>query len=461
MLKEIPRNRSFLFVIIISFICLIMSYVNYIYPTVIYSFLAILCLFVFLSYIAVDSPEVVLPLLPFIFIRVTELISGLLIESGGYLTETNILGQVTASFCRLVIYYVLFYFSVERGYFFIKKIKGDIKSEYENVSLSKIFIFSSLIFVVFVLLIGLVSGFKDGFAFLLGISRFAFRDNSTRSLLSVFLNNRTLAVLLVSILYSCASSSMLKKISLLLFVAITFISILHGEQFASMIMLLLTFSYPILLLESKLNKLVINKIFKYGCISLLLSSLAVLIIYSNLGIDLEAFAEKRLLLQGQQWYMVDTDEEIGVFSAHLDSFIRNLPSFFHLNIYGFIDQLIPYGMRELMYVYATPNIYNAYIDNFVTFTMGQMAMLLYWFGYLGMLPWVVLTGVLFSAVIFYLNHAIFKRDLISIILASKLFSWYVFGLQQGEYWYLWGAKTILFVFVIYLFEKKRKVRFSF
>ncbi|WP_413698793.1 DUF6418 domain-containing protein [Psychromonas sp. KJ10-10] len=168
---------------------------------------------------------------------------------------------------------------------------------------------------------------------------------------------------------------------------------------------------------------------------------------------MEDIIENRLLLQGQLWFVADlyqSDNLVG-----LDSFVRNIPSFFHLSTNEFIKPIIPFGMRELMFIHAVPSVYDIYIENNVTFTMGQMAMLLFWFGYLGMVIPLVFTAVFFGTVIYYLNNAILRFDVISILLASKIFMWFVFGFQQGEYWYVWGIKTMIFCVFVYLFEKYR------
>ncbi|WP_413698791.1 hypothetical protein ACLKMH_14455 [Psychromonas sp. KJ10-10] len=54
------------------------------------------------------SPYVAIPLLGFIFIRFTELLSGIFIENGGYLTETGLFGEVTGAFMKLTFYYIIF-----------------------------------------------------------------------------------------------------------------------------------------------------------------------------------------------------------------------------------------------------------------------------------------------------------------------------------------------------------------
>jgi len=431
-------------------IMLVLLLLSKVYATWLFSGLAVIVFCFYILYLVKRWTIVLLPMLGFVFIKMTELISGLLIESGGYMTEVDIVGEVTGAYIRLPIYYVLFFFSVIWSY---KKFSAK-KQEASPVSApDPKYLVLMLLFILLVVFSGAVSGVVSGFSLFEGSNRFSFRSHSGSSTLYFFLNNRFLTLVLLGSMFAFYSDVKEKAACVFGAVVVVLLSILHGEQFTAMISLFLAFFIAPLIFLSAQGRDIGKIVFSVGLSGGFLATFSVLLAYSQQGVDVLELVERRLVLQGQLWYV--TDLHVDSLLGETGAFVRNIPSFFHLNVDHFIDPQVPFGMRELMYVYATSNIYEIYIENNVTFTMGQMAMLLYWFGYIGMVFFILLTGVLFGMVILYLNRAISRLDVISILLASKIFVWFVFGFQQGEYWYIFGAKTVLFCGAVYLFEKYR------
>lgn len=445
-------NKNLTILILFILTSLFLSFASKVYPSLYLQIFIFILLGLFTFKLIKGNALVFAPILGFIFIRVTELASGLLIESGGYLTETGVTGVYTGSFIRLPIYYLIFFYSVFSAYNYLNL--NHFKSKHSNFKLNRPFIFFTIVFSTLVLLSGLLAGIQNGFSFFLGVNRFTFREFGGSPLLNFFLNNRFLVLVITSAVYSISKKRFEKVFAIIIASFTVLLSVLHGEQFTSMVSLFLAFFIAPLIIATIQGKQVGNKIMVIGLSALLIGALVVLLVYSQQGYDIKDLAERRLLLQAQLWYVVDTETK-SLFFGNLDSFFRNIPSFTHLNTSEFKNVLIPYGMRELMYVHALPSIYDQYLENDVTFTMGQMAMLLYWFGYLGMIPAVIFTGILFGGVILYLNNSILRMDIISTLLASKIFMWFVFGFQQGEYWYIWGAKTLVFIIFVYLFERFR------
>ena len=436
-------------VVVISLgIILIFLGFNEIFPSVGFSVLSECILSSYLMYILVKKPVLFVVLMGFLFIRVTELLSGILIESGGYLTETDILGSMNGAFIRLPFYYIIFFFAVSLGY------KPAKLSENSSKALGGLFIVFFVFFALLVIGMGLFAGLKYGFSFSMGINRFSFREFGLSPSLELFLNNRFLVVILSSMLYTFSENIKLKFFGFSCVVLTIFISVLHGEQFTAMVTLFLAFFIAPLINKVIHGENIHEKIIKIGLGAFFLGVGVVLLVYAQQGYDLKELAERRLLLQGQLWYIVDESSPNLLFGDFI-SFIRNIPSVLLLNTNEFRTPMIPYGMRELMYIYAIPDIYDIYLENNVTFTMGQMAMLLHWFGYVGMVPVVVLTGYLFGIAITYFVNSITRKDILSILLSSKILLWFIFGFQQGEYWYIFGLKTILFCVFVYLFETYR------
>lgn len=433
------------------FLLLCITMLNTLIPSVIFSSFAVVILCLYLLVLIKNKPLAIVPLLGFIFIRAIELFSGLLIESGGYMRETELFGSSNGAFIRLVIYYCLFFHMLV--VFYGKNIEqGNVTLK--STPISKQFLLISVVFCSLVIFSGLLAGLVKGFALFMGLNRFSFREFALTSELSFFLNNRLLAIVLLSCIFAFKETIKFKALAFFGALTIAIIAVLHGEQFTQMIYLSLAFFIGPLLKQSLLGINIRQKIIKIGFTSLALGSFTVLLVYSQQGVDVSKLAESRLLLQGQLWYVTD-ESNSSFFYGNLDSFLRNFNSFLFLNADSLKEPLIPYGMRELMHIHAAPSIYEVYMENNVTFTMGQMAMPLYWFGYFGMVPFIVLTAAMFSRVIKYFNSAIIRKDAISIILSMKLFTWYSFAFQQGEYWYIFGLKTTIFTLFVFLFEKYR------
>ena len=92
----------------------------------------------------------------------------------------------------------------------------------------------------------------------------------------------------------------------------------------------------------------------------------------------------RFLLQGQPWYVVDNDAQLFTAPRLGGGFLlafRELARF--LTMPTFFDESEPSGLRDLMKSYTEPSVLRAYMFDDVTFTMGNMAVPVYWFGYAG------------------------------------------------------------------------------
>lgn len=414
------------------------------------SFFSVIFLFwIFVIYLKLCAPPYIL-LLGFIFIRATEMFSGVLIESGGYLTETDYIGKPINAFVFLSFYYFVF-FSTITFFSINKNIFRVINPPKINIGSFQVVI--ALSFCLVVLLLGVMAGLKDGFSYFLGVNRFTFRSTASISFyLSFFLNNRYLAIIILGALFAFSVSSFLKWGSFFISLCIVACSFFHGEQFTAMVSFILAFVISSFLSSSSMGKDVSVKIALVSIVSLIFGAVALVAVYQVQNYNIQEILSQRFLLQGQLWYATYADIT-DLF--RWDAFERNIPSFFLMDVDSFTNGMIPYGMRELMYYYATDEVYNRYMEFNVTFTMGQMSMLLYWFGYIGMVIPIIMSAVALCYVLRYLYCAILSFDIISIVLSSKLYIWFVFGLQQGEYWYLFGLKTVIFVVFCYLFEKIR------
>ena len=153
----------------------------------------------------------------------------------------------------------------------------------------------------------------------------------------------------------------------------------------------------------------------------------------------------RFLLQGQPWYVVDNDAQL--FTAPrlggTDSFWRFVNSLGSWTMPTFFDESEPSGLRDLMKSYTEPSVLRAYMFDDVTFTMGNMAVPVYWFGYAGGALFVAMTGLVYGALGALQIVVAMRGGVVMLWLMAKVFSYATFAVQQGEYWMMFGSRTVL------------------
>lgn len=427
----------------------ILTYVDSYFTYSTFAVINIGILFVLLSLVMIRAPSLIAALLAYWVLRFTEIISVVVIEQGAYLTETGIFGSQYASASKLAFVYSFFLIVLYLSYQKIPTLPS-IKYSKESVVLT-VFAKASLLISLIVLLLGVLSGIQDGFALLKGINRFAFRSESNSLLLEQFLNNKTFCMYLLGSVLASTKERKIKFVSITLFLSFLLVSFFHGEQFTTAVFMTLSFMSTYLIIKNLtgLQTLKLSTIF--GGVAIVLASIAVLIIYSRQGYDLTQIVVDRFALQGQLWFVVHSDSYLPEW-GYFDSFINEITSYLSFNPIRY-HGWIPLGMRELMYFYALPNIFLVYSDNGVTFTMGQMAVPLYWFGDKLIFVFITFVAIYLSFIVKQFVSLVKSYDLIGLFIMSKIFVWVQFGLQQGDYWYLFSAKTILALIILLIWRR--------
>jgi len=360
-------------------------------------------------------------------------------------------GTQTSAFNWLVIIYVIFIYCC---YVYFKPcIKESVRLK--DTSPFAVFDYVLVAFACIIVMIscGFVFGVANGFALLEGVNRFGLRENESL-LLVVFLNNKFFAVFCLASIYINKTGN-IKLFSLFLFTFYALVLVLNGEQFLSLISFLSPMILAFLYSEQGSEKSEVGKVKKnakssqflfFMAIALGVSTTALAFVYTSQGYDFFEKIEERFILQGQMLYLVVSNSDF----YNWDSLIAYLANFYQTEADFMLQSYVPTGMREVMFKYATPSVFKLYIENGVTFTMGQAAMLLYYFGPILFLIPLALSAILFSSVLRNIFIAIVTGDLVLLLATSKLFTWIYFGLQQGEYWYLFNLK-ILLLFQLYIF----------
>ncbi|MCC8403292.1 DUF6418 domain-containing protein [Paraburkholderia sp. MMS20-SJTN17] len=380
-------------------------------------------------------------------ISLTVFLGGVGIEAGGYLTETGVQGEANGAFSRLVWFYVIFTACALAGFERVlperRRIRGRIvpRLTIDNPSLML-----GLALAAAVLAAGAIAGATEGFALLKGVNRFALRNDSEGAgpIFNLFLNNQLFVAVLLGTLWT-AQSGWVRWLALSMSAADAVLEVLHGEQFMSVLGLSLSMLSPFVAILAMNGKPVKRYLVLGAVVALLLGSVSVFYAYQGQGLDTSDTMLSRVLLQGQVWYVVDGDATLfGAPQGGSAAFGRVLGSLSSLKAPTFFDDGAVSGLRDVMLAYGTPEILRAYIHDDVTFTMGQMAVPVYWFGFAGAAVFIAMTGLVYGALVALQIVVAMRGGIVLLWLTTKLVSYAGFGLQQGEYWNVFGIRTLAY-----------------
>ncbi|MPV67283.1 DUF6418 domain-containing protein [Burkholderia sp. BE17] len=382
-------------------------------------------------------------------IGLTAFVAGVGIESGGFLRETDIFGVANGAFSRLLSFYVIFVACALFAFGRLLKERSAHEPIRARMTHQPISIALGLGLVAAILATGVLAGLTGGFAVLSGVNRYALRNDASNStLFNLFLNNQTFVAVLLGT-FCTSSNRIVRWVSVFMIVADLVLEALHGEQFMAVLHVCLTFLIPFIAIHAMNGKPVMRYLGIGSAIALAIGSVSVFYAYKGQGLDVVETVVSRFLEQGQAWYVVDGDAHLfgapalggmaafGRFAASLGSFTE--PTFF--------SDAPASGLRDLMLSYGTPEILKAYVFDDVTFTMGNMAVPVYWFGYAGGAIFVALTGAMYGAASAMLILVAMRGGVVMLWLTTKIFAYATYAIQQGDYWTLFGARTLFYLLI--------------
>lgn len=253
------------------------------------------------------SPATFLLFVPLLALRITEFISGGAIEAGAYMIETAVTGQPTGGFTRLLLIYLLFFLTatlvVEAAW---PRLAPLFRNAPERWEPQGALIWKALLVVAAVMTVYLVRlGINNGFPLISHIDRFAYLEKINSPIYSAWITNRLVLVPFVGVLFG---TPRYRLQGALLLVWLLAFSILFGEKFTSLLMILSVFSIPAGLVHIANDRPIPTGVI--GAIALGVVTItvpAVLIAYGALT-DFDAAAKRygdRVALQGQLWYVTD------------------------------------------------------------------------------------------------------------------------------------------------------------
>ncbi|WP_175921297.1 DUF6418 domain-containing protein [Burkholderia latens] len=395
-------------------------------------------------------PVFAVSMLYLLAIGLTTFVAGVGIESGGFLRETDIFGVANGAFSRLLSLYLVFVVCALLAFRRILDERDAHAPIGARMTLRPAGILFGLGLAAVILGTGVMAGLSGGFAMLSGVNRYALRNDASNGMLfNLFLNNQTFVAMLLGT-FCTSSIRSVRWVSAAMIVADLLLAALHGEQFMSVLHICLTMLIPFIAIHAMNGRPVLRYLGVGAIIALLIGSISVFYAYKGQGLDAAETIVSRFLEQGQAWYVVDGDARafaappLGGFPA-FERFIASLGS---LTEPTFFSDAPVSGLRDLMLSYGTPDILRAYVLDDVTFTMGNMAVPVYWFGYAGGALFISITGMVYGALSAMMIQIAMRGGVVTLWLASKVFAYATFAAQQGDYWTMFGARTIVYLLIM-------------
>lgn len=379
-------------------------------------------------------------------IGLTAFLAGVGLENGGYLRETDITGEATGAFSRLLTFYLIFVACALVAFERFLDERPGRETIVARLSRQPVSVIVGFGLAVAVIVVGVLAGLTSGFSMFTGINRYALRnDASNGAMFNLFLNNQTF----VGLLLGTIATNTDKRIRWLAIVTMAVdlaLNVLHGEQFMAVLHIGLCTLTPFIALHAMNGKPVVRYLGIGAGLALLLGTVSIIYAYRGQGLEVADVISSRFLLQGQPWYVVDSDA--GMFSppmyGGIDAFWRFVHSLGSWTMPTFFSDAEPSGLRDLMMSYTEPKLLKAYIFDDVTFTMGNMAIPVYWFGYVGGALFVAMTGLVYGALGALQIQVAMRGGVVMLWLMSKVFSYATFAVQQGEYWMMFGSRTLFY-----------------
>ncbi len=276
------------------------------------------------------APATFLLFVPLVALRLTEFISGAAIENGAYMVETTTYGHPTGGFARLLLLYLVFFgaatIAVESGWAKLRQryLLAAPRWERQAKLIWTVLVAFAVVITIYLARLAITNGtplFDH-------IDRFAYLEKINSPIYRGFLYNRTILIPFVGALFALPTYR-LKALLYLFWLLAT--SIVFGEKFTSLLMIISIFAVPAGLLHIANDRPIpIRPIAFIATIIVVVTVPAILLTYGALE-DFPGAVQRygqRVALQGQLWYQGDLHYlkafayEDRVFSADLATWLN-------------------------------------------------------------------------------------------------------------------------------------------
>ncbi len=391
-------------------------------------------------------------------IAFTQFISGILIESGGYLSETKETGSVTGGFLRLAILYVIFFgvvlFFVETFVQKWEKTSKSITHFVQNkvhpypflVTLFNSIIVLSIIYLFFV-------GLKNGFPMFTGQDRVDFARSLNDPIYTSIMGNRTGAAAFLALMVA-NSKNKLPYFGLAF--GITAISALLGDKFTGFVTLFGLISAPSFCKIAWIKgTFPIKNLILLGVAITLVTMPLVFMVYGGLS-DSSKGVEKmqdRMTLQGQLWFLSDREVK-DIFRFRTDTLALDWQMITAFKPVPKVARDIsnPYqGTAFMMLHFAPPRVAYEALDLNVGYCLGLHGYALLMLGWFGLIIFNIVLAASLGLILSGLLYSIVHARIIYLFFFAKFYTFWESMINNADVYLFINWKSTLFLFVLGLY----------
>lgn len=384
-------------------------------------------------------------------IAFTQFISGILIESGGYLSETQEMGSVTGGFLRLAILYIILFcivlIIVET---YVQKWEKDrritlfvLEKVHPYPFMVMLFNFCLVGGLVYLFLIGL----KNGFPLITGEDRFDFSRRLGDPIYTSIMGNRTGAAAFLALMVANAKN---KAPYFGLALAMAGVSALLGDKFTGYVSLFGLLSAPTFCkIAWKNGALPLRNVFILGIIITLVTMPLVYIVYGGLdnsskGLDK---MKDRMTLQGQLWFLSDREvKDIFRFNADTLSVDWDMMTAYTPVPKIARDKPNPFqGTAYMMVHFAPPRVAYTAFNNGVNFCLGLHGYALEMLGWFGLFVFNILLAVSLGLILSGLLYSIVYARCIYLFFFAKFYTFWEAMASDADVFMFINWKSTLFL----------------
>ncbi|MBC7285438.1 DUF6418 domain-containing protein [Hoeflea sp.] len=428
-------------------------------PSAAWAYAALLIFCSFCVGLLRTSPATFLFFVPLLALRVTEFMSGAAIESGAYMVETAGYGHATGAFTRLLLIYLLFFaaatFVTEMLWPRLRRVFLDAPSRWEPQAAM---IWYGLLIVAAITTIYLTwLGFTYGTPLFNDIDRFTYLVDVDSRFYNFFNRNRMVMVPLVGALF-CVPAYRLRAIYLLIWLLAA--SIIFGEKFTSLVLILSTFAIPPGLVHVAHNRPIRLK--QVGLIAGVIVAItvpAVLVAYGALE-DVDAAAAKygeRVALQGQLWYRVD-EQYLGRPLGDTQAIAADVATWLVPSAQDSQRVGNEFGLYYVMEKFTPTRTLGMFMESGNGFIFSLYPYLMLAFGITGMLIVSVLLAAYHAWAMALLAEALARPAWIASVAFGRIVSSFYGLYTTGFLWNVFGIKTLvtLAIGLVLLWDARRR-----
>lgn len=417
-------------------------------PSAAWAYLALL-LFGSLSFgLLRTSPATFLLFVPLIALRITEFISGAAIEGGAYMVETEITGRATGAFARLFLIYVLFFltatFVVEASWPRLKALFRDAPARWQSQGR---LIWMGLLVVMMAATLYLVRlGINNGFPLISHLDRFEYLNKIDSPIYSGWMTNRPVLAPFMGALF-CVPAYRLR--AALILVWMLALSVLFGEKFTSLLMILSIFAIPVGLVHIANDRAIPTGAIGGIAVAVVVITVpAVLIAYgalTNFDGAVQRYGQ-RVALQGQLWYVAD-DKYLATIRLDDRAIGADVASWMQPGEQNADGAGTRFGLYYVMQRFTASRLLGWAMEGGTGFVFSLYPYLLMTMGIVGLLLVSSIIAAFHAFVMRMVAQTIAESNWIASILFGRAMSSLYGGYTTGFMWNFFGIKNLVTIAV--------------